>query len=549
MSDQRYAFLRAASRKVTLKGESGNRFSGTGGPGKRSFETVETPKRLWWALAALCVPLVMVSIDATILNVALPSIARDLGTTDTQLIWINSAYIIMFGATILFSGNLADKYGRKLALMTGMLVFIAGSIWAGLSPGPGSLVEARILQGAGGGLIMPATLALITNIFPSGTRPRAIAIWAGISGVGVALGPILGGILLSAFFWGSVFFVNVPVVIVGLIAVHFLVPGSKDSKAPSIDYAGVVLSTLGLFCFFYFLIQEPNLHFTNWKVLTALGLSVLLIGGFILRELRCDHPLLDIRLFRNKAFSSGVLTIAIAFFALYGLLYELTLYLQSVREFSALKAGFALVPFAVVLLLAAPAAPRLAVRVGNRWLGAGGLMILTVGLLVFLMVGVESGYWVVFLGLVLVGLGISLVTPPSSNAVMSSVPPEKTGMGASANAAIRQVGGSMGIALIGGIAALVYGHRVVESGVLSGLSSSMVSAARSSINGAIEVSQRLPGSQAESLIKAADSAFVNGFHAAMVMIAIIAGASVLIALWAIPREKLDMAKYQPRSLR
>jgi EmrB/QacA subfamily drug resistance transporter len=495
----------------------------------------------WWALAALCIPLIMVSIDGTILNVALPSIAKDLHTTNTQLVWINSGYIIMFGATILFSGNLADKFGRKGCLLIGMVIFIAGSIWAGLSASAVSLIGARLFQGIGGGLVAPSTLALITNIFHPPARVRAIAVWAGISGVGVALGPILGGLLLSAFFWGSVFFVNIPVVALGLIMVFLLVPNSKDENSPAIDYLGVVLSTLGLFAFFYFLIQAPTLHITNYKVRIALGLATVLLGGFVFWELHNKHPLLDVRLFTKKAFSVGVLSIAIVFFALFGMLFQLTLYLQAVQGYSPLSAGLALVPFAIVLLFAAPVAPRLAEKMGIRWLVAAGMIVLTAGLLTFLFVSTTTGYFIVFIALVLIGLGGALVQPPSSNAVMSSVPQTETGMGAAANAAIRQVGGSMGIALVGGISVLVYGNQLVKSGALQGLSSSAAATAKSSINGALAVG-------GSTLVKAADQAFVKGMHAGLLMTAIIGGAGIVLALLALPKQKADRSLHQPKSL-
>jgi len=509
--------------------------------GGTEADTAQPTKKDWWALATLCVPLIMVSIDGTILNVALPSIAKALQTTNTQLVWINSGYIIMFGATILFAGSLADKYGRKWTLVIGMLIFITGSIWAGLSSNATSLIAARLFQGIGGGLIAPSTLALITNIFRPPARARAIAVWAGISGVGVALGPILGGLLLSAFFWGSVFFVNIPVVGLGLVMVFFLVPNSKAPDAAPIDYVGVVLSMLGLFAFFYFLVQAPELHLTNYKVLIALGFAIVLLGGFVFWELRRKNPLLEVRFFRMKAFTVGVLSIAIVFFALFGLLFQLTLYLQAVQGYSPLSAGFALVPFALVLLIAAPIAPRLADRIGNRWLVAAGMIVLTAGILTFIFTTTTTGYLVIFVGLVLSGIGIAFVQPPSSNAVMSSVPQSKTGMGSAANSAIRQVGGSMGIALIGGIAALVYGNQLVKSGALNGLSPSAAATAKASLTGALTVG-------GSSLIKAADQAFVKGLHAAMLMTAIIGGAGIVLALLTLPKQKSRRSLHQARSL-
>ena len=512
-----------------------------------SSDAAAPTRKDWWALVALCVPLIMASVDGTILNVALPSIAKVLNTTNTQLVWINSGYIIMFGATILFAGNLADKFGRKWCLMVGMLVFIGGSIWAGFSNTPSMLIAARLFQGIGGGLLTPATLSIITNIFRPPERARAIGIWAGISGVGVALGPILGGLLLSTFFWGSVFFVNIPIVAVGLVMVFLLVPNSRDPQAPPIDFLGVVLSVFGLFAFFYFLVQAPNLHLTNYKVLIALGCAAVLLGTFVFWELRREHPLLDVRLFKKKAFTVGVLSIAIAFFALFGLLFQLTLYLQAVQGYSPLSAGFALVPAAAVLFVAAPLAPRVAERMGNRWLVSARMIILAAGIITYMFTSTTTGYGIIFLGMVLSAMGIAFIQPPSSNAVMSSAPLTQTGMASAANSAIRQVGGSMGVALVGGIAALVYGNQLVASGALNGLSSSAAQTARESISGAIEVAQQI-GPAGSSLITAANEAFVKGFHAAMLMTAIIAGAGIVLALLTLPKQKSSRSLHQSRSL-
>jgi EmrB/QacA subfamily drug resistance transporter len=485
----------------------------------------------------------MTSIDATILNVALPTIATALHATSAQLVWINSAYIIMFGSTILLSGNLADKYGRKGVLMLGMTVFILGSIWAGLATSPYELIAARLVQGIGGGLLTPATLSLITNIFlDPAERARAIGMWAGVSGVGVAAGPILGGLLLTFSYWGSVFFINVPIVIVGLFVVSRYVPTSKTPNAPPVDVPGALLSLLGLFAFFFYLIEAPE---RGWGDPVALGLlvvGVVLLAGFVVRELNTPHPMLDVRLFKKPAFTSANVAVAIAFFALFGLLYELTLYLQTVRGFPPLKAGVALVPFAIMLLLGAPAAPRFVAQVGLRLVVVIGLLLTGLGMLTFFFVSLTTGYVLILIGLILVGLGVAITLSPTSNAVMGSVPIEQAGMGSASNNAIRQIGSSLGIAIIGGIGQTVYVSQLSASSALQGLTAAQTTTAKGSITGAQSVAQQL-GAQGAALQSAANNAFVSGMHLAMLIAFAIAALGALYASRAVPAHKVDPSEH------
>jgi len=260
----------------------------------------------WRALHAVSIPLIIVGIDSTILNVALPSIARDLHAASSELVWINAAYIIMYGSTILLSGTLGDRFGRKKLLLSGMTIFMIGSISSGLSATPLLLIAGRLIQGVGGGMLTPVSLSLVTAMFPdAGERGEAIGVWAAMMGVGIGLGPILGGLLLTWFPWGSVFFVNVPVVIAALIPISLLVPESKDAKARAIDGWGALLSILGLFTFFFFLIEGPERGFANPALLAVLGLAVALLALFVAVELHQKQPMLDLRFFQNMAFTSG----------------------------------------------------------------------------------------------------------------------------------------------------------------------------------------------------------------------------------------------------
>jgi EmrB/QacA subfamily drug resistance transporter len=489
--------------------------------------------RRWWALAAICVPLVIVSIDGTILNVALPTISRALDTSSSQLIWINSSYVIIFGSTILLGGFLGDKYGRRLLLLVGLLLFGAGSAWAGLSPSAFSLILARGFMGIGGGMIMPATLSLITNIFPDEERPKAIGVWAGMSGIGVAVGPLAGGLILTYLEWGYVFFVNLPIVVFGVVTILLLVPPSRAPQTPPLDVKGAALSFLGMLAFFYGLIQGPGLGWSDASVLASFAVAAAFLGLFVRLELHTKNPLLEIRFFKRPEFSSGVVSIAIGFFALFGLLYVLTIYLQSVLLYSPMKAGLALVPFAIVLLIGSPMVPFLVEKTGGRAVVSMGLVAVGAGMLVFAFVSPGTSYLVVFAGLLLVSLGLTMEMVPSSDAIMGSIPRDKAGEGSATNAAIRQVGSSLGIAVIGGIAQVRYCSILTGDPAFQALSASQAGAAKSSLAGALSVSQSA-GASGDALAEAARYAFSRGLDVSMVAAATIALIGALIAFRYIP---------------
>ncbi len=425
-------------------------------------------------LIAIVVPLIMVGIDGTILNVALPTIARDLDTSSSELVWINSAYIIMFGSTILLSASIGDKFGRKRVLQVGMAVFILGSALSGLSDALDSatfLIFARAIQGLGAGAIPPSTLSLIRSTFSDEKeRARAIGLWAGMSAIGLAAGPILGGLILdSTSAWGWIFYINVPIVVLGQVMIRRSVEESKDPAAPPIDVPGALLSMSGLFALFYGLIEGPERGWGSAPILIAFALSAVLLVYFVRFELKQKFPQLDPRLFKAAPFTSGVLAITVAFLALMGLVYELTLYLQTVRDYSPLKAGVSLVPFAVALMVVAPLAPKIAERRGDRLTVMAGMAVLGAGMLVLLAAGTDSSYLVVLVSLVLSGAGVSLIQPPASAAMMSSVSAAKAGMASGTNAAIRQIGASFGIAVMGGIGQSVFASHLTGSKIFEEL--------------------------------------------------------------------------------
>jgi EmrB/QacA subfamily drug resistance transporter len=475
-------------------------------------------------LIAISVPLIMVGIDGTILNVALPTIARDLDTNSSELVWINSAYIIMFGSTILISASIGDKFGRKRVLQLGMAIFILGSALSGLSDAFDSatfLIFARAIQGLGAGAIPPSTLSLIRSTFDDEKeRGRAIGVWAGMSAIGIAAGPILGGLILnSTSEWGWIFYINVPIVVLGQAMIFRRVEESRDPAAPPIDVVGALLSMAGLFSLFFGLIEGPERGWGSAPVVASFALAVILLTAFVLYELRQKFPQLDPRLFGSAPFTSGILAIAIAFLALMGLVYELTLYLQTVHDDSPLTAGISLVPFAVALMIVAPLAPKIAERVGDRLTVMAGMLALGAGMLVLLATETDSTYWVVFVSLVLSGAGVSLIQPPASAAMMSSVSAAKAGMASGTNAAIRQIGASFGIAVMGGIGQSVFAGHLTDSAIFNKLPPQAQSTAESSVSGAVAVGEKAGGQTGQELIDVAAAGFVNGLHWAVVVAA------------------------------
>lgn len=500
-------------------------------------------------LIAIGIPLIMVGIDGTILNVALPTIARDLDTTSSQLVWINSAYIIMFGSTILLSASIGDRFGRKLVLQVGMTVFIVGSALSGISDLLNSatfLILSRALQGLGAGAIPPSTLSLIRASFTDEKeRARAIGLWAGMSGIGLAAGPILGGLILnSTSAWGWIFYINVPIVVLGQVMIRRNAGESSDPEAPPIDVPGALLSLSGLFALFYGLIEGPVRGWGSAPVIVAFALAAILLAYFVRYELRRHFPEFDPRLFKSAAFTSGLLSITVAFLALMGLVYELTLYLQTVRGFSPLKAGVSLVPFAVALLVVAPLAPKIAERRGDRATVMAGMAVLAAGLLVLLAAGTDSPYLVVLVSLVLSGVGVSLIQPPASAAMMSSVSAAKAGMASGTNAAIRQIGASFGIAVMGGIGQSVFSSQLTGSSIYAKLPAAAQSTAESSITGAVEVGEKAGGPAGNELIEVASNGFVSGMHWAVVVAAAFAGLGFVLAARLIPRRAAAPAEHR-----
>jgi EmrB/QacA subfamily drug resistance transporter len=474
-------------------------------------EVVADPRR-WAILAVLCLSLLIVGIDGTIVNVALPSFVRELGASSSQLQWIVDAYTLVFASFLLLAGSMGDRYGRRTALTAGIVIFGAGSLASALVASPGALILTRALQGFGAAFIMPATLSILTNVFSPQERPRAIGIWAGVSGLGVAIGPITGGYLLGHFWWGSIFLVNVPVIAVALVAGVVLVPNSRDPEAPPLDYVGAALSVLMLLGLLYGIIEGPSKGWTSTPVVFAFVVGVVLLGAFIQWERSREFPLLDVTFFANPRFSAASVAVTLVFFSMFGALFFVSQYLQFVLGYDALQSGVRLLPIAFALMVGAPLSSKLVSVFGTKVVVTFGLVLVAVAMLVLSGVSVTSGYPLVGLVLIIVGVGMALAMAPATDSIMGSLPPEKAGVGSAVNDTTREVGGALGVAILGSIMSSVYRKEVTGSRVYQvarQASPQGAAAIRDSVGAAAQVAKQLPADAAKTLTAAVDQAFVH----------------------------------------
>jgi EmrB/QacA subfamily drug resistance transporter len=502
-------------------------------------------ERRWWALAVLCLSLVVLAMDNTILNVALPTLARDLGATASQLQWMVDAYILVFAGLLLTMGAAGDRYGRKLALDAGLLIFAAASAASAFAGSAEVLIAARAAMGIGAALIMPATLSIITNIFPPAERGRAIGVWAGVAGLGIVLGPVIGGWLLEHFWWGSVFLVNLPVVALAMLAGWPLVPNSRDPNATPLDPTGAALSITALVTLVYGIIQAPEQGWTDPVILGAFGLAAVLSAAFVWWERRVQHPMLPMEFFGNPRFSVASGAIAMAFFALFGSVFLLTQHLQFVLGYTPLQAGVRVLPVAA-LAVAAPLAARLTERVGTKLVVSAGLLVVAGALWLLSTVEFGDGYGRVAAALALLGCGMGFVMAPATESIMGSLPLAKAGVGSAMNDTTRQVGGALGVAVLGSILAAGYGAAIQPT--VRSAPPPIAEAAGDSIGAATTIAAQL-GPQGQGLLDAARSAFLQGLGDALQVGAGAAAAAALLVLLFLPARGKEEAPLETVSSR
>ena len=484
--------------------------------------------RRWWTLAVMCLSLMVIGVDNTILNVALPTLVRDLGATTSQLQWIVDSYTLVFAGLLLTAGSLGDRFGRRRALSAGLLIFGAGSVASALAGSAEQLIVTRALMGIGGALIMPATLSIISNVFTvPAERGRAIAVWAGFSAMGIAIGPLSGGWLLEHFWWGSVFMVNIPIVILALTGGRLFVPESKDPSPRGLDPLGALLSIAGLGVLVWAIIEAPVQGWTDPTTLSAFLAGAVLIAGFIAWELHTDHPMLDVHFFANPRFSAASTAVTMVFFALFGSTFLQTQYLQFVMGYSAFEAGLRVGPVALVLMVTAPLSARLVERVGTKYIVAGGLAIVSLSLVLLSFATVTSGYPLVLASILILGLGMGMTMAPATESIMGSLPRAKAGVGSAVNDPTPQIGGALGVAILGSLLASTYA---------SSLGDAVPAAAKASVGAALDLATRLGGADGAALAASAKAAYVDGMGVGVLVAAGVALFGSVIALVFLPAQ-------------
>ncbi|MGH8888297.1 MAG: MFS transporter, partial [Acidothermaceae bacterium] len=471
--------------------------------------------RRWGILGVLIVSLLIVVLDNSVLNVALKVLAeptpRGIAASQSDLEWAINSYTLVFAGMLLTWGVLGDRVGRRRILLVGFVLFGIASLASAYSQGPTELIAARALMGLGGAAVMPATLAIISNVFEPQERPKAIGLWAGAVGLGIAIGPIVGGAMLAHFWWGSVFLINVPIVVIGGALIVMFVPESRNPQPGKLDPFGVLLEVVGLVLVIYGIIRIGDVGTvvaTSVVVPFVFGAAVL--AAFVAYERRIDHPTLDMKLFKDPRFSAAVGAIALVFFALMGVTFFTVFYLQSVRGYTPLQAGVRFLPLAVAQLVAAARSAGLVKRFGPKAVCTAGLLMMTVTFVGFVTLGTHSSIWVLEVLFFFQGAAIGIIMPPATESIMSSLPREKAGAGSAVNNVARQVGGALGVAVLGTVLAASYRNQLAPSLDATGLAEPV----RRAMEKSIEATQAIVGQAhlPSTILGTANDAFVHAMH-------------------------------------
>jgi EmrB/QacA subfamily drug resistance transporter len=495
--------------------------------------------RRWWAFVALSFSLLVIGLDNTVLNVALPTLARDLSATESQLQWIVDAYTLVFAGLLLTMGSLGDRFGRKKALLIGLTIFGAGSIWAAFSGSANVLIAARAFMGIGGALIMPTTLSITTNIFEGKERGRAIGAWAGVSGLSIIIGPVFGGWLLDHYAWGVIFLINVPIIAFVLLGVAFLVPESKDPDASKLDPIGALLSITGLTALLWGIIEVPVNGLSDSRIITAFIVAAVLLLAFVIWELRSRTPMLNMKLFSNPRFSAASVALTLTAFSLFGVLFILTQYLQFILSYSPLQAGSALIALIPTLLIGSILSPRIVERIGTKIPVTIGLIIVAGAFVLLSTASASSGYWLVALMLAIVGFGFGITMAPATTSIMGALPLGRAGVGSAVNDTTRQVGGALGVAVLGSILASVYQSSLNSTSIMQQLPPPIREIVRDSIGRAAFVASHIGGQAGQMLTSAVNTAFIDAMHHTVLISAVVTLCGALVALLFLPAYAKD----------
>jgi EmrB/QacA subfamily drug resistance transporter len=492
--------------------------------------------RRWIGLVFIGISVIVISLDNTILTTALPSISRELSATTNELQWIVDGYVLVFASLLLTTGSVSDKIGRKRALIIGLIWFMTFSVLAGGSTSTGMLIILRGVLGVGGALILPATLSIISATFPQRERPQAIALWAALFALGVGIGPVLGGFLLEHFHWNSVFLVNIPVGLAAIAGVVLFLNESKDEHAPPIDYPGVVLSILGLFALIYGIIDAGVYGWTSPNVLIALAVGIVLLAIFGWWEAHSPRAMLPMRFFKNMSFTSANVSLTLVSFGQFTFLFFLIPYLQTVQGYSTLESGLRVLPLAITITIMATLSARISRRLGTKYTVAFGIALAAAGyIFMALSFRVDTPYIFILLSQVIVGFGMGCAFSPATNSIMSAIPVDKAGVGSAMNDTTRQLGGALGIAVLGTVLNQVYISRLSE--MQATLAPNILALSQNSVQAAHIVAATMSNSSAaQSLISAADQAYVTGMSQALIVGAVVLIGASLFALRFLPSQ-------------
>jgi EmrB/QacA subfamily drug resistance transporter len=489
-------------------------------------------RRRWWILLVLIVALFTVNLDNTIINVALPTLARVFSADMSQLQWIIDGYVLPFAGLLLAAGALGDRFGRRRVMLVGLVLFGAGSAASAFAPSAEALILLRAVMGVGGALIVPSTLSVTATVFSIEERPKAIGIWTAVAGLGIVAGPVLAGWMLQHLAWGSIFLMNVPVVAIAIAGTLAIVPEGRSPDTAPLDLPGVLLSIGGLASLIYAVIEAPSNGWTSPEDLASFGLAAALMVAFVARERMTPEPLIDVRLLARPAFGSAVLAVLLTSFGLFGSMFFLSQYLQGVLGFGTMDTGFSILPLAVAIAIFSPGGMVLARVIGTRVTVAAGMAAVAAGLLVMHQAGTHDSYPLVAATLFLVGAGMGAAMSPLTVVMIRALPRSKQGVASAINSTARELGGALGVAILGSLSAPVYAAGVRPA--TGQLPAEAATAVGDSLAGAGAVAGFLPGPQAEALMGVARAAFVDGMGVAVLAGAIVAMAGAVVALAFLP---------------
>ena len=481
-------------------------------------------------LAAVCLAAFAINLDTTIINVALPSLTRELGVQTTDLQWIVDGYSLAFAALVLAAGSLGDRYGRRPALLIGLLGFGASSGLGALCSTPGQLIAVRFVMGTFAALIFPTTLSVITNTFEDRkARAGAVGAWGAVGGLGVAVGPVVGGLLLTQFSWPSVFLALVPVSLAAAVAVYRVVPESRDPATPPLDLPGLLTATVTVGSLVYTIIEGPDRGWLSTSTLVGFAVTLLTGVAFVLVERQARHPMLDVSLFGERAFSAASGSVTVAFFSLFGFIFLITQYMQFIRGFGTLSTGVRILPVALSLGAFSVLGANLAARLGTRVIVCTGLVLLGASFFWIAQDSATVPYGIIVIQMVMMGSGIGLISTPATESILSVLPPAKAGVGSAVNDATRETGGALGVAIIGSVYTSLYISKIAENS-RHALPAAALQAAKSSVGAGYAAARHAPLAVRHELLDHVQTAFLAGLHAGCYVAAGVCALGLLGAL-------------------